>query len=89
MAEARIMPTPKLPHIEDYEALGAGLRKLRETAAMTQEQAGAAIDLRAQTISEVERAERGPSWHTLRGLLRVYGATLSDLDDAIEWQRRR
>jgi transcriptional regulator with XRE-family HTH domain len=77
------MPTRKLPHIEDYQALGVGLRALRDTVGITQAEAGERIGVRAQSISELERAERGPSWHVLLALLRAYGASLTDLDRAM------
>jgi len=75
---------PKQPHKAEYERLGRGLRKLRLTAGLTQEQAGALIGARGQFVSEAERGARGLSWHRLRGLLDAYGATLTDLDNEIE-----
>jgi transcriptional regulator with XRE-family HTH domain len=54
---------------------------------MTQEQAGAKAGVRAQFVSDVERAERGVSWHTLLALLDAYGATLGDLAERIERRR--
>jgi len=69
---------------EDKRELGEALRTLRETASMTQEQAAEAVGIRSQFVSEIERAERGPSWDTIRALLRAYGATLRDLGKILD-----
>lgn len=82
------MPNPKLPHAHEYRALGNALRSLRETAGMTQVQAAEQVGIRSKFVSEVERGNRGLRWHTLRGLLRAYGAGLRDLAAAIETAER-
>ncbi|HXP37474.1 MAG TPA: helix-turn-helix transcriptional regulator [Solirubrobacteraceae bacterium] len=64
---------------DEDKALGRALRQLRETAGLTQDQAGDAVGVRGAHVSEVERAQRGVRWDTLRALLRAYGATLHDL----------
>jgi transcriptional regulator with XRE-family HTH domain len=74
---------PSLPNPEDYIALGRALRKLRETAGLTQVQAGERVGIRSTFLSEVERGNRGLRWHTLLAILRAYGADLRDLADAL------
>jgi transcriptional regulator with XRE-family HTH domain len=69
---------------KDKRELGEALRSLRETAGLTQEQAAERIGIRAQFVSEVERAERGVSWDTTRAMLRAYGATLTNLAKLID-----
>jgi transcriptional regulator with XRE-family HTH domain len=67
----------------EYHDLGRALRKLRQTAGMTQVEAADAASIRSGFLSEVERGNRGLTWHTLRALLRAYGAGLRDLADAL------
>jgi len=55
---------------------------------MTQVQAAEQVGIRSKFVSEVERGNRGLRWHTLRGLLRAYGAGLRDLAAAIEAAER-
>ncbi|HST34941.1 MAG TPA: helix-turn-helix transcriptional regulator [Solirubrobacteraceae bacterium] len=76
------MPARRNP--DDARQLGEALRQLRETAGMTQVEAGEAAGVRSQFVSEIERASRGVSWTTLRSLLRAYGAQLSDLAKLID-----
>jgi transcriptional regulator with XRE-family HTH domain len=78
------MPSPKLPHSADYQALGRALRSLRHAAGLTQVQAAEQAGIRSKFVSEVERGNRGLRWHTLLALLRAYGCDLRDLADAIE-----
>jgi transcriptional regulator with XRE-family HTH domain len=77
----RIVPTPKTHHQADYDQLGRALRELRETAALTQVQAGERAGVRSQFVSEVEHGRRGVTWHTLLALLRAYDADLHNLAD--------
>jgi transcriptional regulator with XRE-family HTH domain len=70
---------PPKPNPDDARALGEALRQLRETVGMTQVEAGEAAEIRAQFVSEIERATRGVSWTTLRALLSAYEARLTDL----------
>jgi transcriptional regulator with XRE-family HTH domain len=84
---AERMTNPRLPHANDYVALGQALAQLRHAAGLTQVQAGERIGVRSQFVSEVETGRRGMRWHTLLIVLDVYGATLHDLADAIEGQR--
>ena len=78
------MPSPKLPHAADYQALGRALRGLRQAAGLTQVQAAEPAGIRSKFVSEVERGNRGLRWHTLLALLHTYGCDLRDLADAIE-----
>jgi transcriptional regulator with XRE-family HTH domain len=78
------MATAKLPHIEDYRRLGRAMRVLRLKAGLTQAQAGARVGMRAEFVSEHERAGRGLRWHTLLQFLKVYKSSLSELSALIE-----
>lgn len=78
------MPSPNLPNSDDYAELGAALRRLRETAGLTQAQLAERVGVRSQFVSAVERGERGPRWDTLRRWLAACGATLRDLADVLE-----
>lgn len=77
------MNSPKLPHHADYLALGRGLSELRHGAGLTQVQAAQRVGVRSRFVSELERGNRGPRWHTLLLMLRAYDADLHDLADAI------
>jgi transcriptional regulator with XRE-family HTH domain len=80
------VPSQKLP--AEYVKLGRVLRDLRQTAGLTQVQAGELVNVRSGFISEVERGNRGLRWHTLRTLLAAYGADLHDLANGIDGKRR-
>jgi transcriptional regulator with XRE-family HTH domain len=69
---------------DEDAALGDALRQLRETAGLTQVEAGEAAGVRGQFVSEVENGRRGMRWDTLRALLRVYGASLADLGKILD-----
>lgn len=69
---------------DEDRALGEALRELRDRAGLTQVEAGEAIDVRSQFVSEVENGRRGMRWDTLRALLRAYGATLADLGTILD-----
>jgi transcriptional regulator with XRE-family HTH domain len=69
---------------DDYADLGRALAALRHKAELTQVQAGAKVGVGSKHLSAVEQGGRGIGWPTLRALLRIYGATLSDLDAEIE-----
>jgi DNA-binding XRE family transcriptional regulator len=60
-------------------SLGAETPGAWDRAGLTQVEAGEAIHVRSQFVSEVENGRRGMRWDTLRALLRAYGATLADL----------
>jgi transcriptional regulator with XRE-family HTH domain len=75
------VPTKADP--DESRALGRALRALRKTAGMTQVEAAEAASVRSGFVSEVERGNRGLTWHTLRALLRAYGADLRDLADEL------
>jgi transcriptional regulator with XRE-family HTH domain len=77
------MTDPDLPCTEDYAALGRALRRLRQAAELTQEQAAAKIGIGSTFISQIENGHRGMRWHTLLAFLAAYGADLHALADAI------
>ncbi len=81
------MTNPELPSAEDYVALGRALRKLRQAAELTQEQAGAKIGIRSTFVSQIENGHRGMRWHTLLAFLTAYSADLHMLADAVEAER--
>jgi len=78
------MINPELPSAADYIALGRALRTLRDRAELTQEEAAAAIGIRATFISQIENGHRGMRWHTLLAFLRAYGSDLRQLANEIE-----
>jgi transcriptional regulator with XRE-family HTH domain len=78
------MTSSKLSHIEDYKTLGRALAELRHNAGLTQVQAGEKIGVRSNFVSEVERGNRGPRWHTLLIFLEVYGVGPRELAGALE-----
>ena len=59
---AERMTNPRLPHANDYVALGQALAQLRHAAGLTQVQAGERIGVRSQFVSEVETGRRGMRW---------------------------
>ncbi len=69
---------------EPYIELGRGLRTLRKAAGLTQIEASKTIRISVQSVSMIERAERGLRWDTLLRFLEVYGADLHKLADAIQ-----
>jgi transcriptional regulator with XRE-family HTH domain len=69
----------------DYVSLGAALKALRRTAALTQVEAAELIGIRSTFVSQVERGERGCRWHTLLKFLKAYGVDLATL--AVEISR--
>jgi transcriptional regulator with XRE-family HTH domain len=78
------MPDTKRPNADAYARLGEALKRLRQTAGLTQVSAGEQVGVRSQFVSEVERGNRGLRWHTLLAFLDAYGASLHDLADAFE-----
>ena len=79
-----MMSNPRLPEPEEYAELGRALRELRRRAGLTQVEVGKIIGIRSTFVSLIERGERGMRWHTLRALLRAYGADLHALADEID-----
>jgi transcriptional regulator with XRE-family HTH domain len=78
------MVNPKLPHADEYAALGRALRTLRKRVGLTQIQAAEQIGIRSTFVSQIERGQRGMRWHTLTAHLRAYHADLRTLGEAIE-----
>ncbi|MGH3857805.1 MAG: helix-turn-helix domain-containing protein [Pseudonocardiaceae bacterium] len=71
------MTTPPNPSIQRRQ-LGNELRKLREAARLTQEQAAESLDKAANKISRVETGQVGISKTDLDELLRLYQASTKD-----------
>jgi transcriptional regulator with XRE-family HTH domain len=69
---------------EPYIELGRGLRTLRKAAGLTQIEASKRIRVSVQSVSMIERAERGIRWATLLRFLAAYEADLHSLADAIQ-----
>jgi transcriptional regulator with XRE-family HTH domain len=78
------MSSTKSQNAVVYIRLGEALKKLRQTAGLTQVEASDHVGVRSQFVSEVERGNRGLRWHTLLALLAAYGATLHDLAVALD-----
>jgi transcriptional regulator with XRE-family HTH domain len=81
-----VTSNPRLPEPEEYAELGRALRELRRRAGLTQVEAAKIIGIRSTFVSLIERGERGMRWHTLRALLRAYGADLRALADELDGQ---
>jgi transcriptional regulator with XRE-family HTH domain len=69
---------------DDYLALGRALAVLRRKAGKTQADAASAVGIGVTFLSQIERGHRSPSWRTTFALLKVYGATLSQLAAEVE-----
>jgi transcriptional regulator with XRE-family HTH domain len=69
---------------DDYLALGRALAVLRRKAGKRQADAARAAGLGVTFLSQIERGHRSPSWRTTFALLKVYGATLSQLAAEVE-----
>jgi transcriptional regulator with XRE-family HTH domain len=54
--------------------LGSDLKRLRETAGLTVQQAATRINVSTSTIQRIERAAYLPKERVLRSLLELYGA---------------
>jgi len=68
----------------DHLVLGRALRELRHQAGMTQEQVAEQLGADATLVSRIERGTRGIRWHTLQRILRVLGADLHQLAQAVD-----
>jgi transcriptional regulator with XRE-family HTH domain len=60
------------------------LRELRRRAGLTQKEMGARAGVRDTYISEVESGRRSVRWITVTRFLRVLGADLQELLDALD-----
>jgi DNA-binding XRE family transcriptional regulator len=68
--------------------LGRALRALRDHAGITQEELANRLGMDATYISRIERGRRGVQWLTVQRFLQALGASLHELADAIQEQRR-
>jgi transcriptional regulator with XRE-family HTH domain len=73
-----------VPSDDDYLALGRALAALRRQAGAKQADAARAIGVGETFLSQIERGHRSPSWRTTFALLKLYGATLSQLATEVE-----
>ncbi|KWW97698.1 hypothetical protein TH66_19485 [Carbonactinospora thermoautotrophica] len=69
------MSRMEVPPTVRQRLLGARLRRLREAAGMTLDQAGQVIECTGSKISRIETGHRGIKPFELRHLLRAYGVT--------------
>lgn len=69
---------------DDYLALGRALAALRRKAGKRQADTARAVGVGVTFLSQIERGHRSPSWRTTFALLKVYGATLSQLATEVE-----
>jgi transcriptional regulator with XRE-family HTH domain len=82
------MATPGIPNYYGRQLL-RGIRRMREGAGLTQEEAGRSLHLTLQKLSRIENGQL-PGYHELRAMLRLYNvpqpewATYLDL-----WERAR
>lgn len=63
-----------MPYTTNMRALGKQLRKARESAGMTQEQAAQFIDVTPLTISNWETGKKSPTLKSFIKLLNIYDA---------------
>jgi transcriptional regulator with XRE-family HTH domain len=74
--------TPRNPTVRQ-KRLGAELRKLREAAGMSGEEAAAALECGQAKISRIETGVNGVRPFELRGLLKIYGVTDPELTEVL------
>lgn len=66
-----------------------GLKRLREHAFMSQEEAGRGLHMTLQKISRFENGQI-PGWHELSAMLDLYGLPSSDWDEYLElWEKAK
>lgn len=68
----------------ELRILGQALRELRQQAGLTQKEMGARAGVRDTYISEVESGRRSMRWITVTRFLRVLGADLRQLAEALD-----
>ncbi|MCE7007600.1 helix-turn-helix domain-containing protein [Kibdelosporangium philippinense] len=79
------MGTPGLPNYHGRQLLRE-LKRLREQADMTQEEAGTRLHLTLQKLSRIENGQL-PGYHELRAMLRLYGLPPEDWNPRLElWE---
>ncbi|MFC0108885.1 helix-turn-helix domain-containing protein [Kibdelosporangium aridum] len=82
------MGTPGLPNYHGRQLLRE-LKRLRELADMTQEEAGRKLHLTLQKLSRIENGQL-PGYHELRAMLRLYGLAPQEWQPRLElWERAR
>jgi transcriptional regulator with XRE-family HTH domain len=73
----------------DLRLLGGALRRLRDTAGITQEELAERLQMDPTYISRIERGRRGVQWLTVQRFLRALNADLHQLAEAIDQQERQ
>jgi transcriptional regulator with XRE-family HTH domain len=82
------MGTPGIPNYHGRQLLRE-LKRLRELAGMTQEEAGAELHLTLQKLSRIENGQL-PGYHEMRAMLKLYGLPMSEWGPYLElWERAR
>lgn len=67
-----------MPHKRRETGFAAQLRKLREDSGLTLAQLADAANMHLQSLSKLERGERGPNWSTVLDLAEALGCTPND-----------
>jgi transcriptional regulator with XRE-family HTH domain len=82
------MGTPGIPNYHGRQLLRE-LKKLREVAGYTQEEAGSELHLTLQKLSRIENGQL-PGYHELRAMLDVYGLPSGEWQPYLDlWDRAR
>ncbi|CAM3665751.1 helix-turn-helix transcriptional regulator [Kibdelosporangium persicum] len=82
------MGTPSLPNYHGRRLLRE-VKRLRELAGLTQEQASTRLHLTLQKLSRIENGQL-PGYHELRAMLRLYGVPRLDWEPLLDlWERAR
>ncbi|ALG12938.1 helix-turn-helix domain-containing protein [Kibdelosporangium phytohabitans] len=82
------MATPTLPNYHGRQLLRE-LKRMRELAGLTQDDAGKRLHMTLQKLSRIENGQL-PGYHELRAMLRVYGLPRHDWEEALAlWELAR
>lgn len=82
------MGTPGMPNFHGRQLLRE-LKRLREQAGMTQDDAGARLHLTLQKLSRIENGQL-PGYHETRAMLKLYGLTPEEWTPYLElWERAK
>jgi transcriptional regulator with XRE-family HTH domain len=82
------MGTPGMPNFHGRQLLRE-LKRLREQAGMTQDEAGGRLHLTLQKLSRIENGQL-PGYHETRAMLKLYGLTPGEWTPYLElWERAK
>jgi len=82
------MGTPGMPNFHGRQLLRE-LKRLREQAGMTQDEAGGRLHLTLQKLSRIENGQL-PGYHETRAMLKLYGLTAEEWVPYLElWERAK